>query len=243
MRWWILILVLWCQLVLAQTATLVQTNICNFTVPANPMQCTFASPVTAGNFIHVSGTYDANGFILVPFTDSAGNNYITIDNDATGPSEGLSTAYAYNVIGGTITVNMPNSFSAIQNVAMEIDEYSGIHTSSAPLDTWFAETYQSCTGNLGTITTSYNNELIIGAIGTFGGSLTTFTAGTGFTLVNQYGITQIAVATEFKNQAVAGMISPTINIFSCGFGSSGVSEAFLLKDATDTQIGVFAVGP
>jgi len=139
---------------------------------------TFGLPITAGNLIVVTATWD-NQSATASVADTKGNTYTS----AVGPTN-WSTAnraqifFAKN-IGGQSANAVTVTFSVATTSFAEIRlfEYSGQDTTS-PLDVTSSATGTSTALNSGSATTNFANELVFG---TGDSSTGTLSPGAGFT--------------------------------------------------------------
>jgi len=156
----------------------------NFAVPQTSVSSVtvkFTSAQTVGDFnVVVVGWHDSTATVS-SVVDTKGNAYAIAAGPTVSSSHGSETVYfATNIAaaaanGNTVTVTF--SASALEP-DVRIAEYSGIKTSSA-LDVAVSAVGTSGTAaNSGSVTTTYANDLIVGAdiAGT-----TTSTAGSGYT--------------------------------------------------------------
>jgi hypothetical protein len=136
---------------------------------------TFPSNNTASNCIAVSiRAGSPNETFTV--TDTNGNTYqkaIQFTENADTDTVGLF--YAENIAGGANTVTV--SDTALDTLRFAILEYSGVATSGS-LDGVAVTQGNSASPNSGSVTTTANGDLLLGAIMTAGAE--TYTAGIGY---------------------------------------------------------------
>jgi hypothetical protein len=172
----------------------------------------FPSNNTAGNWIAVAirAGHSGQSFTV---KDSKGNAYhqavqfnVTVDAP-NGDTQGLF--YAENIAGGTNQVTVSDTISgSILRIA--ILEYSGV-ASSGSLDATTAAQGMSNAPLSGSITTSANGDLLLGAVLT--GSPENFTAGPGYLIEQSVPAepgTKLIV--EDQLQSVSGTVSATASL-------------------------------
>ena len=162
--------------------THIQTNT-NFQLSTLPIiSCTFAAPSTAGNLIVVHLDWDGQTRSIFSVIDNKGNIYRKINGPTNwdGTNYRSELWYAYDITGGggnitliAVLTGAPTSFSQ-----MYISEYSGIISTTDPLDQNSVATGNSGTVSSGSKNTTWSKELIYGASIGASGALTT---GAGFT--------------------------------------------------------------
>jgi len=137
---------------------------------------TFTSNNIAGNWIGVCIRAGNSGETFT-VTDSKGNTYHrAIQFNETGNGNTLGVFYAENIAGGgnTITVSVTTATA----LRFAIFEYSGLAVSGS-LDATVGTQGNSTSPNSGSVATTANGDLLLGAILT--GGTATFTAGSGYT--------------------------------------------------------------
>jgi hypothetical protein len=137
---------------------------------------TFSAANTAGNFIAVAiRAGQPNQTFTV--TDSGGNSYqkaIEINN---GSDDTLALYYAQNIAGGTNTITVSDTIQGTLRFA--ILEYAGIAASSA-LDVTAAAQGSGTNPSSGSVATTANGDLLLGAVAT--SDSPGFSAGGGYTI-------------------------------------------------------------
>ena len=143
-------------------------------------------------------------------TDSGGNSYqkaIQINN---GSDDTLAIYYAQNIAGGTNTVTVSDGILGTMRFA--ILEYAGIAASS-PLDVTVAAQGSGTNPSSGSVATTANGDLLLGAIAT--ANSPGFSAGSGYTIEESVpaapGTKLIA---EDGVQAVAGSAASTATLLA-----------------------------
>src|SRR5262249_21946773 len=129
----------------------------------NSVSATFGSAQTVGNLNVVVIGYSNGTRRVQSVTDTRGNTYVL----AAGPtvnSAAQSIYYARNILGAaananTVTVKLDGTSNYVD---LRIAEYRGVGT-SAPLDKVASATGIGTTASSGFATTTYTNELLIGA--------------------------------------------------------------------------------
>ena len=161
----------------ASTITLVQhTNKDAGTTTSSTLA--FASSNTAGNWIAVVIRAGGSSAQVLTVSDSNGNTYHqAFEFGTTANPISMAIYYAENINGGANTVTVSDTVSG--PLRFVILEYSGVATSNS-LD--LASTGQglSTSPNSGSLTTSANGDLLLGAVVT--NASATITAGTGYTI-------------------------------------------------------------
>ncbi|HEY8734718.1 MAG TPA: hypothetical protein VIL90_09145, partial [Puia sp.] len=146
--------------------THVQTTIQIQGSTATTIAKAFASASTSGNLIVVGVDWDGQTRSVNSVNDNKGNTYKRINGPTNwnGAGNRAELWYAYNIIGGALTVTAKLSGAPTSFTEMAITEYSGIVTFD-PLD----KNSVAIGGgagpalNSGAQTTTYTNELIYGA--------------------------------------------------------------------------------
>lgn len=134
-----------------------------------------ATPAS-GNFIVAAATTTANN-VVSSFTDNKGNTYTLLPSVTAANGNVITLGYAANItIGGSITVTVNCGVSNAMAVAAAC--FSGVATTS-PFDKSSSQIGTSASLDTGlTPTTTFPNELLIGAGEQGRGSNVTWTAGT-----------------------------------------------------------------
>ena len=180
---------------------------------------TFASNNTAGNWIAVcirAGT--ANEIFTV--TDTNGNTYRTaIQFNATVGGETMGIFYSENIAGGTNTVTV--SDTALATLRFAILEYSGVATSGS-LDGVAVAQGNSASPNSGSVTTTANGDLLLGAIMT--AATATYTPGIGYQIEESVPAEPgTKLITEDQLQATAGAAAASASLGVAGAWAAGVA--------------------
>ena len=136
----------------------------------------FNASNTAGNLIAVTIRAGAPNQVFT-VTDSSGNSYqkaIEINN---GSNDTLAIYYAPNIAGGPNTVTVSDAIQA--TLRFTVLEYAGI-ASSSPLDVTAAAQGYGTNPSSGSVATTGNGDLLLGAVAT--GRSPGFNAGSGYTI-------------------------------------------------------------
>lgn len=188
---------------------------------ANPISATLGVAVGAAGFVvgfmswnHATGTFNS-------VTDDKGNSYTLIGSEIQDTTDGQSGRlfYGYNLSGGP-TVISANFSASMDFSTIVVAEFSGVLSSSSPLDgsnnqgQWQTTTGTGTDGaksGSGTQTPSEDNCLIIGGstlTDTASSGSAEFTAGTNFTIgsgaqANPSGYTAAALEHWIQTTATA----------------------------------------
>ena len=177
---------------MAQTA--VQSNgLYVSSPPSNTINVTFTSNCTAGDLIIVHLDWGDNTKTVTSVVDNNGNSYSAIANThiTWNTSWSGQLFYAYNVVvAPNVKIKVTATFSGTPAVHYQlyINEYSGMLTTSAPLDQSSAAAGTALAVSSGFKTTVLANELIYG-VG-IGGGAGTIGVGSGFSSNSAYAITE-----------------------------------------------------
>lgn len=181
---------------------------------ATTISLAYGSNTTAGNLLVAVVAWDLAASSSVTCSDSSGSNVwstaiIKLDPTAGGGNnDGLAVCYAPNVVGGADTVTATFGASSISRM-LAIHEYSGVAKVN-PIDVTVGNVNAGSSSTDGvtstTATTSQNGDLVFGVTYNDTGSVTTITAGTGFT---QRTLNSNFIMTEDKTQATAGSATTT----------------------------------
>jgi hypothetical protein len=180
---------------------------------------TFASKNTASNWIAVSiraGAANENFTV----TDTNGNTYrkaiqfnLTVDRDTIG------IFYAENIAGGTNTVTV--SDTGLATLRFAILEYSGVATSGS-LDVVAVTQGNSANPNSGSVTTTANGDLLLGAIMT--ADAETYTAGIGYRIEESVPAEPgTKLITEDQVQAAAGAAAASATLGMANPWAAGIA--------------------
>lgn len=194
----------------------------------------FTSNVTAGNHIFVGigwGSNDQNPTI----TDTLGHTYTLIRKtwDATN-NQGTATYHTQNISGGANTVTLSLSVAS-PYVRLYIRESSGILTAGA-LDVETGQVQASpgtgtdgCTS--GAMTTTVANTMIVGFCQDIGGTQTSYTAGTNFTL--RESVAGLVCGSDDRNAATAGSYAAT---FTLSVNNRHTTHAAAFKEVAAAEL-------
>jgi hypothetical protein len=179
----------------------------------------FASPNTAGNWIGVAIFGGQSSTHTFTITDSNGNIYKqaltmgqTVDNIT------LGMYYAENIKGGANQIKVVPDTSGYIRIA--ILEYSGIATANS-LDVAVAAQGNSVSPNSGTVNTTANGDLLLGAQASADSEPF---AGPGYTLEQLVPASPgTALLTEDQIQATAGPASASLTLGSAKLWSMGLA--------------------
>jgi hypothetical protein len=117
----------------------------------------------AGDINIVVVNWQASTGTISSISDVTGNSYTSVSGPIRGTALTQSIYYAKNIAtsaAGANTVTV--TFSASENSSVQVLEYSGL-SMSAPLDVSAGSSGNSSSPSSGNVTTSFANELIIGA--------------------------------------------------------------------------------
>lgn len=150
-------------------------------------------------------------------TDDKGNTYnIADDTDQTTDGQTQATFWLNNVTNGpsTITVTFPGGAGVVTFRRMLIDVFSGVDTSGTPTDGHTAQQNAGSTSTnaqtSGSITTAVNGDLIWTAFSDSEGAGATWSAGTGFTILdNGTSADNDPMGSAWQVQSTAGSIAGT----------------------------------
>jgi hypothetical protein len=179
----------------------------------------FNSNNTAGNWIGVMIRAGAQGEMFT-VTDSNGNTYHqAIQTSQTGDGDTVAIYYAENIGGGANTIQVSDTDSATLRFA--ILEYSGVVTSGS-LDVAAAAQGNSAFPNSGSVTTTANGDLLLGAIMT--ADAETFTAGSGYRIEESVPAEpNTKLIAEDQTQATAGASSASASLGAADFWAAGLA--------------------
>jgi hypothetical protein len=197
--------------------------------PGATLVLNFNSDNIAGNLLVL--VIEGGGGDILSIKDSRGNVY----HDAVdlGTGNGLSLWYAYNIAGGTNAVTI--HFSSSNFWAVQVCEYSGIVSTSDPLDQVATGTGTGTSYNSGSKTLATRNELIIGATACTGDGCLAATGG--FTIRANFNFGQ-QILQDFTN----GALGSNAVAGTCNSGNWGslmatflpTSQTFYLVDQPAT---------
>jgi hypothetical protein len=153
-------------------------------------------------------------------TDTNGNTYrkaiqfnLTVDGDTIG------IFYAENIAGGTNTVTV--SDTGLATLRFAILEYSGVATSGS-LDVVAVTQGNSASPNSGSITTTANGDLLLGAIVT--ADAETYTAGIGYRIEESVPAEPgTKLITEDQVQAAAGAAAASATLGMANPWAAGIA--------------------
>lgn len=193
--------------------TAVQSNGLYTTTTAASISVTFTSNNTATNLIVVHVDWGDNTKTVTGVTDNNGNVYNRIANTHITWNTSWSGElwYTYNIkVTPNAKITVKATFSATPAVHMQlyINEYSGMLTTSAPLDQSNANFGTALSVTTGSVTTTLANELIY-AVG-IGGGAGTITVGSGFTSNSTYAVSESNIV-ESQTLVNAGTVNAPFN--------------------------------
>ncbi|MGH9776559.1 MAG: hypothetical protein ACRD50_16630 [Candidatus Acidiferrales bacterium] len=147
--------------------------------------CQFASNTAGGNLYVIFARW-GSGTATASLSDTEGNSFSSTSGAVNIFTDGTSSQlfYAQNVAGGTKDTITVTISASVLRIELMIFEYSGVASSSA-LDAHKEVTQASSSSSCASasVTTSANNDLIVGACNlTNSPDSPTFTATSGFTL-------------------------------------------------------------
>jgi hypothetical protein len=201
----------------------------------------FAGKTLSGNLAILPYTYAYSAAVTTTAADTGGDSFTCFDGsvDSTTtiplspnyhPHNGL--CYARNTAANSVRGIVTFGTTPVTNVAADASQWYNILNTSDPLDTHAsAAGKNSTTANAVSITTSSNGDLIYVHVCRTGTPTTSsFTAGSGFTLVT----TDIhdGCATEYQIQSTAGSITPTMTMATA---STYVEQVFAFKAAPSSN--------
>jgi len=169
----------------------------------------FKSNNTAGNWIAVCVRGGNSSSQVFTITDSLGNTYRQATQlGFTASAVTLAIYYVQNINGGGNTVTVSQTVSGPLRFA--ILEYSGVATSSS-LDVTAMGLGTGSSPNSGTVATTSNGDLLLGAVATTNPA--SFTAGSGYTIEEFVGVEPgTKLIAEDQIQASAGSASATASL-------------------------------
>lgn len=183
---------------------------------------TFGAGVTSGNTV-----VGQVGFTPVTLTVAvtAGSNTCTnVDNIASNTSYAIVSFYCSNVTGAPTVFTATFTGGSASFPAIMMDEFSGVLTVS-PLDGHngnFNAPATSTAVTSNSFTPGTNGDLIYGMVTQIGGGGDTYTAGSGFTLLQNPG----GFASEWQQQTTAASIAAT---FTGSVADTWAAAGFALK--------------
>ena len=180
----------------------------------------FGAANTTGNFIAVAVRAGVPNETFT-VTDSGGNSYqkaIEINN---GSDDTLALYYAVNIAGGPNTVTVSDAIQGTLRVA--ILEYAGVAASS-PLDVTAAAQGSGTNPSSGSVTTTGNGDLLLGAIAT--ANSPGFGAGGGYTI-------------EERVPAAPGTKLIAEDAVQTAAGSAALTATLLASDSWAAVLAVF----
>jgi hypothetical protein len=178
----------------------------------------FPTSNTAGNWIAVLTRAGQPGEVFT-VGDSNGNTYRrAVQFNETGNGNTLGVFYAENIVGGPNTVTV--SDTAANTLRFIILEYSGVATANS-LDVTATAQGNSTTMNSGTVATTSNGDLLLGAILT--ANAASFTAGTNYRIEQSVPAQPSAkLIGEDQVQPAAGPISASASLAATDFWAAAV---------------------
>jgi IPT/TIG domain len=169
----------------------------------------FKSNNTAGNWIAVCVRGGNSSSQVFTITDSLGNTYRQATQlSFTASAVTLAIYYVQNIKGGGNTVTVSQTVSGPLRFALL--EYSGVATSNS-LDVTAMGLGTGSSPNSGTVATTSNGDLLLGAVAT--ANPASFTAGSGDTIEEFVGVEPgTKLIAEDQIQASAGSASATASL-------------------------------
>ena len=179
----------------------------------------FASNNTAGNWIGV-GIRVGQPNETITVKDSKGNTYRNATQiNQTADGDTLAIFYAENIAAGANTVTI--SVSSADTLRFAILEFSGVATSGS-VDQAIASQGSNASPNSGSITTTANGDLLLGAILTADGE--TFTAGSGFQILESVpAAPNTKLIAEYQIQGMSGSTSASATLSSADPWSAAIA--------------------
>lgn len=163
----------------------------------------FSSNVVAGNTLIASATWGASGAGST-YTDSLGNVFVVRKeiNDATNV-QSASIADSVNILGGASSI-VGHFTSGTPLLAIAILEYSGISAFDVAAGNVAAGSTAANNVNSTLVTTTVNNDLLLGVMFDIDGTSNTVSVGTGYTLRLNTDFGAGLLNAEDQSQAAAG---------------------------------------
>lgn len=231
-------------------STALGTNPSGQTACPNFSYCApFAGKTFNGNLLIVPYTYAWTGAVTTSGSDSQSDTFTCTDggiadstvniggNASDHPRNGLcyamnaSGASTFNGAGGSDRVVVGFGSTAVTNVAANASQWNNITTSGAVDVHNAAAGASSTTANAVTITTTAAGDLIYVHVCRTGTPTTTsFTAGSGYTLLSAD--IHDGCATEYQVQSTAGSITPSMTM---GTASTYVEQVWAFKASANAQ--------
>jgi Domain of unknown function (DUF1929)/Glyoxal oxidase N-terminus/PKD domain/Putative Ig domain len=179
----------------------------------------FPSNNTVGNWIGV-GIRVGQPNETITVKDSKGNSYHNaIQINQTGDGDTLAIFYAEGIAAGANTVTV--SVSSADTLRFAILEFSGVAPSGS-IDRAIANQGSNASANSGTITTTANGDLLLGAI--MAADEETFTAGSGFQIVESVpAAPNTKLIMEYQVQALSGSTSSSATLSSADPWAAGIA--------------------
>jgi Putative Ig domain len=179
----------------------------------------FPSNNTAGNWIGV-GIRVGQPNETITVKDSKGNTYHSATQiNQTGDGDTLAIFYAENIAAGANTVTI--SVSSADTLRFAILEFSGVATSGS-IDQAIANQGSNASPNSGSITTTVNGDLLLGAVMT--ADQETITAGSGFQIVESVpAAPNTKLIIEYQVQGSSGSTSSSATLSSADPWAAGIA--------------------
>lgn len=163
------------------------------------LDCSFASTPTVGDVIRVACIAYVHDADTIQVTDNQTNSYASAVNKQMiffSFFLRIHVYYAYaTTSSGTFTVTCDSNAGGATYIAVFISELSGLATSSA-LDQTATEDWTGTSFAIGPVTTTVADEIVFGTMAC--DTATTYTAGTGFTLLQNVFTGIFYPAEEYK---------------------------------------------
>jgi len=203
----------------------------------------FNSTNSVGNWIAVVIRAGKTGQVLT-VSDTRGNTYrkaiqfnVTTD---TPNGDTLGIFYAENIAGGANTVTVAESING-NTLRFAILEYSGVALANS-LDVVSTAQGTSATANGGSVLTTANGDLLLGAVLT--GNPATFTAATGYAIEERVPASpNTKLAAEDQIQATAGTVSAGVTLGSSDSWGAGLAAFKAVSGGGTTGPSITSLNP
>ena len=173
----------------------------------------FTSDVTAGGMLAVAvrtGSATAQTYTV---SDTLGNTYTEAFNGAVQSDHTVALHYTRSSTGGANTITITQTSSA--TIRLIIMEFSGVAaTAYADGTPAVTDSTASTTATSPSITTSFDNSMILGVFTVVNGN--TMTEGSGYTKIDEV---DVKLATEYKLMTTAGATTATMTFASDAWGA------------------------
>ncbi|MBY0471709.1 hypothetical protein K2X30_11135 [bacterium] len=215
---------------------LVQRRSVDITTSVSSLPLAFSSNNTAGNLIVVACQYRnaAAQTATASVSDSRGNTYAPVGNQARANVGRGYLFYAANVAAGANTVTC--TFSSAQDSMMYIAEYNGVATTS-PLVGSNTGSGSSATPNI-SVTTTAANDLVIGLLDNSNYLTATVWPGANF-MMDKFNLLHPSVMSAVFGTAGAQSVNSFLGLSSSWYMVAGAFKASL---GTSTASAVYNFG-